>query len=452
MDILMPQLGETVAEGRITTWYKSVGDTVSAGDSLFEIETDKTSMDVPTTVPGVLSEIRVAAGATVPVGAVVAVLANATAAAARAPAAGRAVPASTSTSASASAAGPLDPFHGVRTPERNYGPATLPSGVKVTPVARRLAAQAGVDLGTLVGSGPHGHIVARDVQAAAASPAAANAGAGVRGASAPARAAVPAASTNAASTGAPADGEAATGLSAAQVKAMFAGVAFEERPVDGMRRTIARRLQQAKQSIPHFYLTAQVELDRLVAVRRELNAQAAGAFKLSINDFIIRAVALALQRVPQANAVWAQDSILQFRQSDVAVAVAVEGGLFTPVIRQADSKPVSVISREMKALVERAQARALQPADYQGGAITISNLGMYGVQSFSAIVNPPQAAIVAVGALERRAVERADGAVGFASMMSVTLSCDHRVVDGALGARLLAAVKALLEAPLLLLV
>ncbi|HEX4049513.1 MAG TPA: dihydrolipoamide acetyltransferase family protein [Steroidobacteraceae bacterium] len=446
MDILMPQLGETVAEGKITTWYKSVGDKVVAGDALFEIETDKTSMEVPTTEPGVLTEIRVAAGATVPVGSIVAVLSSGAVAATPA-----ATPIAATTGKSAAAArsdGPapaaraaFDPANPVRSPERNYGPATLPSGIKVTPVARRLAAESGVDLGGLTGSGPHGHIVAGDVQAAAqrggAARTAAAAGTRSNGASG-------AASTAASALLAPA-------LSSAQVKALYGGVAFEEVPLDGMRRTIARRLTEAKQSIPHFYLSADVSMDKLVAVRTELNAQSEGQLKISINDFIIKAVALALQRVPEANAAWAEESVLRFRQSDVAVAVAIEGGLFTPVIRDAAAKSIGALSREMKSLAERAQGRSLKPAEYSGGAITISNLGMYGVREFAAIVNPPQAAILAVGAAERRPVEGPDGSVRFGSVMSLTLSCDHRVIDGALGARLLGAIRTLLESPLLLL-
>ena len=432
MNILMPQLGETVAEGKITTWYKSVGDTVAAGDSLFEIETDKTSMEVPTTVAGVLSEIRVAAGATVPVGAVVAVLASGAS-----PAAG---------GAGAGTGKPADPYQAVRTPERNYGPATLPSGIKVTPVARRLAVESGVDLARLVGSGPHGHIVARDVQAAADGSAARPAPAATATATAMSTGTSTGTGTGA-RTGSVAAG---AGAAAGQVRALFAGVPFEEIALDGMRRTIARRLLEAKQSIPHFYLNSDVALERVSALRAEFNAQSGGDFKLSINDFIIKALALALQRVPEANAAWAEDSILRFKRSDVAVAVAVDGGLYTPVIRQAQSKSISAISREMKSLAERARARTLRPEEYQGGSITISNLGMYGVRSFAAIVNPPQAAILAVGAAERRPVEAPDGSVRFGTAMTLTLSCDHRVIDGALGARLLAALKSLLESPLLL--
>ena len=457
--ILMPQLGETVAEGKITVWYKSVGDKVAAGESLFEIETDKTSMEVPTTVAGVLSEIRVGAGATVPVGTVVAVLAAGDASGNAAGPASEGKRGSNGGTAAAAAGvargsgvtrpAPPDPFHAVHTPERNFGPSTLPNGVKVTPVARRLAAEAGVDLTGLIGSGPHGHIVAKDVQAAAGrrtTPAGTTpAGAAPTSTRPGSAAAGPVSAVPAAASGSA--GEAAL---AGQVRAAFAGVPFEPMPLDGMRRTIARRLQEAKQTIPHFYLSSDVAAERLLSLRSEVNEQAAGAFKLSVNDFVIRAVALGLQRVPQANAIWAYDSILRLRHSDVGVAVAVEGGLFTPVIRQAETKSMSAISVEMKSFAERARSRTLKPADYQGGSITISNLGMYGVRAFSAIVNPPQSAILAVGAAERRALEAPDGGVRFGSVMTLTLSCDHRVIDGALGAQLLAAIRSVLEAPLLL--
>jgi pyruvate dehydrogenase E2 component (dihydrolipoamide acetyltransferase) len=419
MDILMPQLGETVAEGKITVWHKAVGEVVCAGDSLFEIETDKTSMDVPTTVAGVIAEIRVSAGVTVPVGAVVAVIADTRQEADSVVARGLAAPA-----ANAKAA-PIveDPFNPVRTPTRNYGPAMRPNGIKVTPVARRLAIQLGVDLDKVVGTAPHSRIVAKDVEAAAMS------------------ASMPGGVTSV---------PLGAGPSAEQIKAVFEGTPFTEVPLDGMRRAIARRLLESKQTIPHFYLSMDIMVDRLSTARGELNAQAGGAFKLSINDFVIKALGLALQRVPQANAVWATDRILQFQRSDVGVAVAVEGGLFTPVLRGVELKSMSSISNEMKTLAERARAKLLKPADYQGGAISISNLGMYGVRTFSAIVNPPQASILAVGAVERRPVEAADGSIRFGSFLNVTLSCDHRVIDGARGAQLLSAFKALMETPLLL--
>ena len=451
MDILMPQLGETVAEGKITKWFKSAGDAVKPGDNLFEIETDKVSMEVPATEAGVLNEIRVTEGEVAPVGAVVGVIGAAGGAVASAPAKSASAPsvvapkappsapakpaASSPTgyeseapaTSSAIAAQPikLDPFFEVRTPARNFGPAKLPGGASVTPLARRLASEAGIDLSRLRGSGPHGRIVARDV-AEAPRPAA--------------RAPLP------------------EGLSADQVKALFDPAGYEEVPLDAMRKTIAARLQQAKQTIPHFYLTTDITIDRLIALREEANAAAPkdrdgkALFKLSLNDFIIRALALALQQVPAANAVWAGDRILRLKHSDIGVAVAIDGGLIAPVIRNAEAKSLSALSAEMKELASRARDKKLKPAEYQGGSSAISNLGMYGVREFAAIINPPQATILAVGAARRQAVERQDGGVAFASMLTATLSCDHRVVDGALGAELLAAVKALLETPVTILV
>ena len=253
----------------------------------------------------------------------------------------------------------------------------------------------------------------------------------------------------------------ATGASADQVKALYQGVDYEEVPLDGMRATIARRLVEAKQTIPHFYLVADVAMDALLKIREEANAGApkdregkggTAAYKLSVNDFVIKALALALQRVPAANAVWAGDRILRFKHSDVGVAVAIDGGLLTPVIRNADGKSLSAISNEMRDLAARAKEKKLKPAEYQGGASAISNLGMYGVREFSAIINPPHATILAVGAAQRRPAEAEDGSVKFVSQMTVTLSCDHRVVDGALGAELLAAFKAMLESPVRMLV
>jgi pyruvate dehydrogenase E2 component (dihydrolipoamide acetyltransferase) len=444
MNILMPQLGETVAEGKITKWFKSAGDAVKPGDNLFEIETDKVSMEVPATEAGVLSEIRVVEGEVAPVGAVVAVIGGAVANAPSAPAKRAAAaaeapktPASPSTTPSVRDADPsppkaseqpikLDPFFEVRTPARNFGPARLSGGVTVTPLARRLASEAGIDLSRLRGSGPHGRIVARDVESAS-----------------PPAARVPAM---------------AEGLSTDQIKALYEPASFEEVTLDAMRKTIAARLQQAKQTIPHFYLTADVAIDRLIALREEANAAAPKdrdgnpVFKLSLNDFIIRALALALQHVPAANAVWAGDRILRFKHADIGVAVALDGGLIAPIIRNAETKSLSAISAEMKALAARAREKKLKPSDYQGGSTAISNLGMYGVREFAAIINPPHATILAVGAARRQAVESADGSIAFASMLTATLSCDHRVVDGALGAELLAAIKALIETPVTMLV
>ncbi|HET9415841.1 MAG TPA: dihydrolipoamide acetyltransferase family protein, partial [Pseudolabrys sp.] len=425
---------------------------VKPGDNLFEIETDKTSMEVPSTTSGTLTEIRFKVGDVAKVGAVVAVISGAGEAVKPSPvgqsplapakagvqgeaALGPRFRGDERTSGNASAAihstpmprpaAPMDPFHAVRTPERNYGPAKLASGTTVTPLARRLAGERGIDLTRISGSGPHGRIVAADVERAAP------------GAAAPAI---------------------VTGASAAQVKALYEGIAYEEVPLDSMRRTIATRLVEAKQTIPHFYLTSDLDAGRLIAMREEANAAAPKdksgqpAFKLSLNDFIIKAWAAALQRIPAANAVWAGDRILRFRNSDIGIAVALEGGLITPVIRNADSKSVTAISAEMRDLADRARQKKLRPSEYQGGSSAISNLGMYGVREFSAIINPPHATILAVGATRRAAVEADDGSVKFISQMTVTLSCDHRVVDGALGAQLLASFKDFIEKPVTALV
>jgi pyruvate dehydrogenase E2 component (dihydrolipoamide acetyltransferase) len=319
----------------------------------------------------------------------------------------------------------LDPYFEVRTPEHNFGPARLSGGVTVTPLARRLAGEAGIDLTRMRGSGPHGRIVARDVEHAPR----------------PSRA--PSAPTE--------------GPSADEIKAFYTPDSYEEVPLDGMRRTIAARLTQAA-TVPHFYLMTDVAIDRLIALREEANYAAPKdkdgnpAFKLSVNDFVIRALALALRRVPATNAVWASDRILRFKHSDIGVAVALEGGLITPVIRSAETKSLTAISAEMKDLAARARDRKLKPADYQGGSSAISNLGMYGVREFTAIINPPHATILAVGATRRQAIEKDDGGVAFVSMLSVTLSCDHRVADGALGAQLLAAFKNYIERPVTALV
>jgi pyruvate dehydrogenase E2 component (dihydrolipoamide acetyltransferase) len=319
-----------------------------------------------------------------------------------------------------------DPFREVRTPERNWGPAKLSNGIVITPLARRLAGEAGIDLSRVVPTGPRGRIVARDVETAVAS-----------------RAGTP-------TTGIPA-------TSPDRIKALYESGSYQEIPLDNMRRTIAARLTEAKQTIPHFYLTADVIIDRLDALRAEANAavlpdDAGASAKLSINDFIIKALALALQRVPAANAVWAGDRVLRFHRSDIAVAVAMEDGLVTPVVRGAESKTLGAISAEMKDLAARARQRKLKPAEIQGGATAISNLGMHGIREFAAIISPPHATILAVGAAARRPVEIADGGFRFVSQMTVTLSCDHRVVDGALGAQLLAAFRHFIENPVALMV
>jgi pyruvate dehydrogenase E2 component (dihydrolipoamide acetyltransferase) len=444
----MPQLGETVAEGKIVKWFKAAGDAVKPGDNLFEIETDKTSMEVPATSAGTLTDIRFQIGDVAKVGAVVAVINDggkpSTVSSKSANISPSFVPAQAGIQKEKELSPRLrgderglsdaprtivpfaarDPFHVVMTPERNYGPARLSGGAVTTPLARRLAGERGIDLARVSGSGPHGRVIAADVERAAP------------GAASPAM---------------------ASGARAAEVMALYAGTVYEEVPLDGMRATIARRLVEAKQTIPHFYLTADMDVGRLIAMREEANVAAPAtkdgpAFKLSLNDFIIKAWAAALQRVPAANAIWAGDRILRFRHSDIGVAVALDGGLITPVIHNAEEKSLTAISAEMRDLAARARAKKLKPNEYQGGSSAISNLGMYGVCEFAAIINPPHATILAVGATRRAPVETEDGGVRFISQMTVTLSCDHRVVDGALGAELLAAFKAFVEKPVTALV
>jgi len=431
MDVLMPQLGETVTEGKITQWFKAAGDSVKPGEALFEIETDKTSMEVEATAAGVLAEIRAAVGETVPVGTVVAVIAGAGAsvsppaqppqrASPPRPASQRpalVVAGGTSVTPRPAAAVALDPFFEVRTPERNYGPARRGS-VTITPLARRLAVETGVDLASVQGSGQNGRIFARDLRGAAAQRPAA-----------------------------------AEGMRPDQVRALYEAGTYEEVPLDNMLATIAARLVQAKQTIPHFYLTADIGIDALLKLREDANAAApkgkdgTPAYKLSVTDIVIKAWAAALQRVPAANAVWAGTSILRLKHSDVGVAVAIDGGLYTPIIRAAETKSLSAISGEMKALAERARARRLKPQEYQGGSSVISNLGMHGIREFAAIINPPHATVLAVGAARRQAVEQPGGGIAFVGQMTVTLSCDHRVVDGALGAELLSAFRGFIENP-----
>ena len=440
MNILMPQLGETVAEGKITKWFKSAGDTVKPGDNLFEIETDKTSMEVPATEAGILREIRVLEGEVAPVGAIVGVIGDAAGATASAP----------------SGPAPATPAARAAIPPAEDRARAAAQSAAATDQARsvlrsaharpqfRLGAAAGRRDGHAAGAAARRRSRHRSCRACAA-PARAAASSRTMSRTRRARAAAPPVPI-------------ADGRTAEEIKALYDPASYEEVTLDGMRRTIAARLLQAKQSVPHFYLTADIAIDRLKALRAEANEAAPKdrdgnpAFKLSLNDFIIRALALALQRVPAANAVWAGDRILRFRHSDIGVAVAFDGGLIVPVIRNAETKTLGAISSEMKELAARAREKKLQPHEYQGGASAVSNLGMYGVREFTAIINPPHATILAVGAARRQAVETADGGVAFVSMLTATLSCDHRVVDGALGAELLAAVKALIEAPVTMLV
>jgi pyruvate dehydrogenase E2 component (dihydrolipoamide acetyltransferase) len=421
MDVLMPQLGETVTEGTLSAWHKAVGEAVQPGDVLFEIETDKTSMEIPATFAGTLAEIRVAKGQVVAVGTVVAVLSES----APGPAQPMSVPDMSLTAQPAAARTEApDRYRTVRTPAENFGRSRLRNGTLVTPFARRLAAQAQIELDDVNGSGPHGRILGRDIQASRA---------GARTAPTPNAPDVPDAVNS--------------------VTRLYAHTAFEPIPLDAMRKRIAKRLLQAKQSIPHFYLSMAVTLDALIARRAAANeaaafgAQGTPGLKLSLNDFFIKALGRALMRVPAANCVWAGDRLLRFRQADIGVAVAIDGGVLTPVVRHVESKTLIEISTEMRSLAARARERTLLPDEYQGGSIAISNLGMLGIEEFLAIINPPHAAILAIGAATRVALESADGGVRFASQMRVSLSCDHRVIDGALGAELLAAFKHGIENP-----
>jgi pyruvate dehydrogenase E2 component (dihydrolipoamide acetyltransferase) len=321
--------------------------------------------------------------------------------------------------------------------------AAASGGARVfaSPLARRIAKEKGVDLGSVKGSGPHGRIVWADVEGAqpgAAKPAVA--------------AAAPAAPVPAAAAAKPAAGGMPTGMATETVLKMYADRPYEEVALDGMRRTVAARLTEAKQTIPHFYLRRDVKLDALMAFREQLNKQLEGrGVKLSVNDFIIKACAMALQSVPAANTVWAGDRMLRLKPSDVAVAVAVEGGLFTPVLRDADKKSLSALSAEMKDLASRAKTKKLAPHEYQGGSFAISNLGMMGIENFDAVINPPHGSILAVGAGIKKPVVMADGTIGVATVMSMTLSVDHRVIDGALGAEFLKAVIEALENPMVML-
>lgn len=407
MNVLMPQLGETVAEGVIVRWAKNVGDRVEAGEPLFEIETDKTSMDVPALTAGTLTDIRADAGQSVAVGTVVAVIDDVTATDVASESSPAATPARTNVTESRQDA-VIDPFHGVRTPLRRYGKATTSRGAKITPLARRLAAGDGIDPGDLRGSGPNGRIVAADVRRAVT--------VAVR---------------------AEPDGS--------SFREMYAGVPLRELPLDAMRKTIARRLTESKQNVPHFYLTAHLNVDALFELRRQINV--ASGRKVSLNDLMVKAYALALRKVEAANVAWAGDRLLQFERVDVGVAVAVAGGLVTPILRDAGVKPLVELSTELAELIARARARKLQPREYTGGAGSVSNLGMYGVSTFQAILNPPQATILAVGAAERRAIETPNGSLRAATMMTVSLSVDHRAVDGAVGAELLAALRTFIETP-----
>jgi pyruvate dehydrogenase E2 component (dihydrolipoamide acetyltransferase) len=433
VQILMPALSPTMEEGTLAKWLVKEGDAVKSGQIIAEIETDKATMEFEAVDEGVMGKILIAEGtAGVKVNTPIAVLVEEGESADAAPA-----PAP----AKAAAPAALAPVAATAAPVA-AAPAAAPkaAGARVfaSPLARRIAADKGIDLTQVQGSGPHGRIVKADVEGAkpvAAAPVAA--------------AATPAAPAPAApATG----GTMPTGPSTETVLKMYQGRAFTEVALDGMRRTIAARLTEAKQTIPHFYLRRDVRLDNLMAFREQLNKQLESrGVKLSVNDFIIKASALALQAVPDANAVWAGDRILKLKPSDVAVAVAIEGGLFTPVLKDADQKSLSALSAEMKDLATRAKTKKLAPHEYQGGSFAISNLGMMGIENFDAVINPPHGAILAVGAGIKKPVVMKDGSIGVATVMSMTLSVDHRVIDGALGAQLMQAIVDNLENPMAML-
>ena len=420
LEILMPALSPTMEEGTLAKWLVAEGDRVQSGDLLAEIETDKATMEFEAVDEGVIGKLLVAEGtANVKVNSAIAILLEE----------GDAADATVSPAQSAAAAAPLThEASAVDAPAATAAPAAAISndGTRIfaSPLARRIAADQGLDLAKITGSGPKGRIVKADVSGAPA-PASVSAP--------PPMAAAPAASLP----------------SSASVEALYQGRSYKTVPLDGMRRVIADRLTEAKQTIPHFYLRRDIQLDALLKLRSEVNAglEARGV-KLSVNDFIIKACAMALQSVPAANAVWAGDRVLQMEASDISVAVAIEGGLFTPVLQDADSKSLSKLAVEMKDLAARARSRKLAPHEYQGGSFSISNLGMMGIDNFDAVINPPQGAILAVGAGKKRPVVSDEGTLSVATVMSVTMSVDHRVIDGALGAELLDAIVNNLEHPL----
>ena len=458
INITMPALSPTMEEGNLAKWLVKEGDKVGPGDVIAEIETDKATMEVEAVDEGTVAKLVVAAGTEgVKVNALIAILAgegesvedaakgggDAEAEAPKADAPKAEVP----KQEAAKPVAATDPAASLDKPIRDQNPSapspapTTQSGERVfsSPLARRIAKDAGVDVAQIEGSGPHGRVVKKDVEAAIAS---GTGKAPAASAAAPQAAAAPAAAPK--------------GMSDDAVLKNFAEGSYELVKHDGMRKTIARRLQESKQTIPHFYVTVDCELDALLKLRSELNKAAPlkddkPAYKLSVNDMVIKALALALRDVPNANVSWTDENMVMHKHSDVGVAVSIPGGLITPIIRSAELKTLSAISNEMKDLGKRAKDRKLKPEEYQGGTSSVSNMGMMGVKDFAAVINPPHATILAVGAGEQRAVVK-DGALAIATVMSVTLSTDHRAVDGALGAELLAAFKGYIENPMGMLV
>src|SRR5262252_3217428 len=405
INILMPALSPTMEKGNLAKWLKKEGEKVKPGDVIAEIETDKATMEVEAVDEGTMAKIVVPEGtADVPVNQLIAVLAGE----------------GEDVKAAAAPARPAANGHGGR--------------VFSSPLARRLAKEAGIDIARIAGSGPHGRVIARDVEQAKAGGALRPPAAAPAGAPAPVQA--------------PSD---------EKIRALFEPGSYEVVPHDNMRRIIAQRLVQAKTTIPHFYLTVTCTIDKLLAAREDINSTAPKGedgkpkWKLSVNDFVIKAMALALVKVPEANVTWTEGGMLKHKRADVGVAVAIPGGLITPVVRHAEAKSLTAISAEMKDLAARARARRLKPDEYQGGSTAISNLGMYGIEEFAAVINPPHATILAVGTGEERAVVR-DGKLAVATQMKLTLSTDHRAVDGALGSELIGAIMQYLESPTAMLV
>ncbi len=445
INILMPALSPTMEKGNLAKWLKKEGDKVKSGDVIAEIETDKATMEVEAVDEGTIAKIVVPEGtADVPVNDVIAILAGD----------GEDVKAAASAGGGARRSLPLRrrplqlqrllphlPQKLLRLLPLRPRPRPLPlrrptvtRASSLRRLARRLAKEAGIDLGRITGSGPHGRVIARDVEGA-------KSGKGLK---------APAAAPGAAPAIAPA-------MSDKQILALFEEGSYEVVPHDGMRRTIAQRLTAATQSIPTFYLTIDCDIGRLLDAREQINAAAPKdkekkpLYKLSVNDFVIKALAVALQQVPDCNVSWTEAGMLKHKHSDVGVAVAMPGGLITPIIRNAESKSLSTISNEMKDLAARARTRKLKPQEYQGGTSSVSNLGMFGISHFTAVINPPQSTILAVGASEERAVVR-NGKIEAAHIMSVTMSCDHRAIDGALGAELIGAFRRLVENPVMMMV
>jgi pyruvate dehydrogenase E2 component (dihydrolipoamide acetyltransferase) len=451
INILMPALSPTMEKGNLAKWLKKEGDKVKSGDVIAEIETDKATMEVEAVDEGTLAKIVVPEGTQdVPVNDVIAVLAGdgedvkaagAGAGAAKAPPKPTEAPApkpaaaAATSPAPAAASAPTPPPAPVPQADAAAAPQTNGHGrIFSSPLARRLAKDAGIEIARVMGTGPHGRIIARDVEEA-------KSGKGLK---------APAAAPSAGPAIAPS-------MSDKQILALFEPGSYEIVPHDGMRRTIAQRLTASIQNVPHFYLTIDCDIGKLLVAREEINAAAPKdkekkpLYKISVNDFVIKAMAVALQKIPNCNVSWTEGGMVKHKHSDVGVAVAMPGGLITPIIRKAETKTLSTISNEMKDFAARARGRKLKPEEYQGGTTAVSNLGMYGINHFTAVINPPHATILAVGTSEERPVVRS-GKIEIAHMMSVTLSCDHRAIDGALGAELIGAFKQLIENPVMMMV